>query len=63
MNISPSEDVDGEDGGYAEWFKNYMNLDDVVLIRPDFYVFGHCRVAQANTLVQQLQAKIKQGIE
>ncbi|KAK4047063.1 hypothetical protein OIV83_005626 [Microbotryomycetes sp. JL201] len=45
-------DIDGE---YHRWFETSMTADSVVLIRPDFYVFGSERAGAANELVCQLQ--------
>jgi hypothetical protein len=47
VSISADED----DGEYAEWFASIGN--DVVLVRPDFYVFGHG--PDANKLVDELR--------
>lgn len=55
ISVSPEEDVCGE---YTRWFADDMGADHVVLIRPDFYVFGHAPVAGVNGLVQLLKAKV-----
>lgn len=55
ISVSSDEDVGGE---YSQWFANDMGRDHVVLIRPDFYVFGHASVSEVNDLVQQLKAKM-----
>ena len=55
LNVSPTEDADGE---YAEWFANSLGKDNAVLVRPDFYVFGHSPVQSVNGLVDELQSKM-----
>ncbi len=55
VNISAEEDVSGE---YRDWFADHMELDSVVLIRPDFYIFGHAPSAEVNGLVQDLRKKL-----
>lgn len=56
VNIRPDEDVSGE---YEQWFQRDLGQDHVVLIRPDFYIFGHTEVADVNMLVRQLQSKMR----
>lgn len=55
VSISPSEDTEGE---YHDWFDTHMGLDHVVLIRPDFYVFGHAAVTEVDGLVEDLRRKL-----
>lgn len=55
VSVSRDEDVDGE---YANWFDNSLGKDQVALVRPDFYVFGHSPVEYVNDLVDQLQSKM-----
>lgn len=50
--VTPEEDYHGE---YKEWFSNSLGLDNAVLIRPDFYIFGHAPVQKVNGLVEQLR--------
>lgn len=56
VNITPAEDITGE---YQQWFCEDLGRDDVVLVRPDFYNFGHASVEEVNDLVQSLHAKLK----
>jgi hypothetical protein len=56
INIKPEEDITGE---YSEWFEKDLGQDHVVLIRPDFYNFGHAHVSEVNTLVGQLRSKMR----
>lgn len=53
--ISHDEDNEGE---YKEWLAQHMAIDHFVLVRPDFYVFGHASAEDINKLVGELQAKI-----
>ncbi|KAM0755124.1 FAD/NAD(P)-binding domain-containing protein [Meredithblackwellia eburnea MCA 4105] len=46
------------DGLYHEWFAGKMAGSNVVLVRPDFYVFGHSRVEDVSGLVAQLKSKL-----
>lgn len=55
ISVSSGEDVKGE---YRRWFEEDMGLDHAVLIRPDFYVFGHAPKSQVNALVQELRSKM-----
>lgn len=55
ISISSSQDYHGE---YHAWFGNRMGLDHVVLIRPDFYVFGHVTTDKVDELVQELRTKM-----
>ncbi len=55
VSISAEEDFEGE---YRDWFHTHMALDHVVLIRPDFYVFGHAPTEEVDTLVQNLRSKL-----
>lgn len=55
ISVTSEEDVSGE---YSQWFADSMGLDQVVLIRPDFYVFGHASASDVNALVQQLKTKM-----
>lgn len=55
VNITPQEDVTGE---YTQWFENELGKDHAVLIRPDFYNFGHVEVSNINLLVRDLQSKM-----
>ncbi|BEI84608.1 hypothetical protein CcaverHIS002_0500090 [Cutaneotrichosporon cavernicola] len=54
VTVSPQEDVKGE---YAAWFDR-LGKDQVVLIRPDFYVFGHTALVDVDTLVGELRTKM-----
>lgn len=55
VNIKPEEDVTGE---YTQWFENDLGKDHAILIRPDFYNFGHTEVSNVNSLVRELQSKM-----
>lgn len=57
--ISDQEDCAGE---YREWFGNEMGLDHAVLVRPDFYVFGHAQMSKVNALVADLRATMGVGV-
>lgn len=50
--VTAEEDDHGE---YREWFSDGLGLDHVVLVRPDFYVFGHASAQEVNDLVEQLR--------
>ncbi|BEJ16608.1 hypothetical protein CspHIS471_0600090 [Cutaneotrichosporon sp. HIS471] len=54
VTVSPHEDAKGE---YAAWFER-LGKDQVVLIRPDFYVFGHAALVDVDTLVGELRTKM-----
>ncbi len=54
VSVSLEEDVEG---GYAAWFDG-LGSDQVVLVRPDFYVFGHAAMPEVDALVGELQAKL-----
>lgn len=56
INITPQEDITGE---YARWFNEDLGDGHVVLIRPDFYNFGHAPATEVNQLVADLRAKLK----
>ena len=58
VNVSAEEDSDGE---YHNWFAKHMGLDHVVLIRPDFYVFGHAPMDDVEELVDDLRQKLGSG--
>lgn len=55
VSISDDEDYEGE---YREWFTTAMAVGDAVLVRPDFYVFGHAPVVgdEVDQLVQKAAA-------
>lgn len=55
VNIKPEEDTTGE---YTRWFEQDLGADHVVLVRPDFYNFGHVHVDEVNALVSQLRSKM-----
>lgn len=55
VNIARENDVTGE---YTEWFERDLGKDHVVLIRPDFYNFGHTEVSDVNALVGLLKSKM-----
>jgi len=56
-SAAPIRDVDGT---YTRWFAEHGV--DLVLQRPDFYVFGTAaRVEDASTLVRQLRAALRAG--
>jgi len=55
VNITRVEDVEGE---YRVWFPIDTRLDGVVLVRPDFYIFGRASVGQVNGLVHDLRVKM-----
>lgn len=55
INIKPEEDVTGE---YSEWFGKDLGQDHVVVIRPDFYNFGHAHISDVNALVGLLRCKM-----
>lgn len=52
ISVAPEQDFEGE---YQSWFTDNLGLDHVVLIRPDFYVFGHAPAQEVNGLVEQLR--------
>lgn len=54
VSVSASEDTGGE---YADWFAGSLG-NGVVLVRPDFYVFGHRPVESVNGLVDELRSKM-----
>ncbi|KAK9896748.1 FAD/NAD(P)-binding domain-containing protein [Cystobasidium minutum MCA 4210] len=56
VNIAPEEDITGE---YGRWFEEDLGQSHVVLIRPDFYNFGHAHVQDVNQLVAELRSKFK----
>jgi hypothetical protein len=39
-----------------------MGLDHAVLVRPDFYVFGHAQMIKVNALVADLRATMGVGV-
>jgi predicted short-subunit dehydrogenase-like oxidoreductase (DUF2520 family) len=51
ISITARQDLTGE---YSSWFAEEMQVGHVVLIRPDFYVFGHCSSTEASSLVKEL---------
>lgn len=55
VHIMPGQDQDGE---YMGWFGNQLGADHVVLIRPDFYVFGHASAQELDGLVENLRDKL-----
>ena len=55
--ISETEDVTGE---YREWFHEQSRSDHAVLIRPDFYVFGHSELKDVDSLIDD--PRIKMGV-
>jgi len=55
ISIMDEQDSEGE---YREWFKGHMGLDHVILIRPDFYVFGHAPKGDVEGLVRELRTKL-----
>ena len=55
ISIRPEQDHEAE---YQRWFATAMRPGDVVLIRPDFYVFGHCPQKDLDTLLRDLRTKI-----
>ena len=55
ISMAPEQDYEGE---YQKWFATAMRIGDVVLIRPDFYVFGHCPLAEVKSLILDLHRKI-----
>ncbi|KAM0791526.1 hypothetical protein ACM66B_005976 [Microbotryomycetes sp. NB124-2] len=50
--LSKAADYAGE---YQRWFEESMTADSVVLVRPDFYVFGSTPVEKVSELVSRLQ--------
>lgn len=52
VSVSADEDVSGE---YRDWFADDLGADNVVLVRPDFYVFGHAPSSEVDSLVDQLR--------
>jgi hypothetical protein len=52
-DFSPSGDTKDLDGVYGGWFDRLGA--DVVLVRPDFYVFGTSSFEDVNALVQAAQ--------
>ena len=55
VHITPEQDQDGQ---YMGWFENQLGADHVVLIRPDFYVFGHAPSQEIDGLVEDLRDKL-----
>lgn len=55
ISISPRQDYDGQ---YRAWFADEMDPDSVVLVRPDFYIFGHCPLRDVNRMVSELSDKL-----
>ena len=53
--ISEEDDITG---GYREWFEGHMGHDCTVLVRPDFYVFGHSPCSGVDDLVNDLRSKL-----
>lgn len=56
VEISREEDYEKE---YRAWFRSEMHEDDVVLVRPDFYVFGHAPARKASELVKLLKEALR----
>lgn len=55
VSISSKRDVTRE---YRSWFTDCMSPDHVVIVRPDFYVFGHAAVEDLHELIDELREKI-----
>ena len=55
VHITPEQDEEGE---YRDWFENQLGSDHVVLVRPDFYIFGHAPAGEVDGLVNELRVKL-----
>lgn len=55
IEITEAQDVTG---GYQTWFTEHIGVGHVVVVRPDFYVFGHAHVREVNTLLDSLRAAL-----
>ena len=55
VNVTQQADSSGE---YRKWFECDLGVDHVVLVRPDFYVFGHVHRSQVDCLVDELRSKM-----
>lgn len=48
-DFGPGGDTRDPDGTYAEWFDRVCA--DAILVRPDYYIFGSCALAQVDALI------------
>jgi 2-polyprenyl-6-methoxyphenol hydroxylase-like FAD-dependent oxidoreductase len=55
-HVGPGTEYDDVDGGYAAWFA--QSSVELVLVRPDFYVFGGGRLEDADELVRELAGRL-----
>jgi hypothetical protein len=57
VHVGPDADYDDADGDYASWFAQ-LGVE-LVLVRPDFYVFGGGGVEDADELVLELAGQLR----
>lgn len=55
VNVTAEQDSDGE---YRDWFDTQMGTDHALLVRPDFYVFGHAASGEVNGMIEELRSKM-----
>jgi 3-(3-hydroxy-phenyl)propionate hydroxylase/flavoprotein hydroxylase len=63
VHVGPDADYDDVDGDYVSWFSK-LGVE-LVLVRPDFYVFGGGALEDADELVLELagQLRLRQEME
>lgn len=53
--IPPESDITGD---YRDWFTTCLSPDAVVVVRPDFYVYGHAPIQAIDDLLEGLQRRL-----
>jgi 2-polyprenyl-6-methoxyphenol hydroxylase-like FAD-dependent oxidoreductase len=61
VHVGPGAEYDDVDGDYAAWFAH--SSAELVLVRPDFYVFGGGRLEDADELVRELAGRLELRVQ